>query len=203
MKQINETAKTIDKILQILEIVVKIGFVAAIVGLVIVVVGLVFNLNPEWIGTGYGSLELGSLELEIAENTIPDKRLILMPVAIEMLISLFVAGMMLRAIRCIRSIVQPMMDGSPFFQGVGEKIKTLAKYCFILGIKVNLLHIISTTLIVTSFDLENLLTNDMITSVTINAPLDGTFLLTGAVLLLLSYIFRHGEQLQQLSDETL
>ncbi len=203
MKQINKTAKTMEKVLQILEIVVKIGFVGTIIGLAVIAVALVFNLDPYLVGNDYGSLELGTLELNIAESAIDDNRLLFLPAAIEILIGLIITVWMLRAIRCIRSIVQPMMDGSPFFQGVGDKIKNLAKYCFILGIKVNILRMISTTLIIICFDLETLLTNDIITAVTINAPLDGTFLLTGAVLLLLSYIFRHGEQLQQLSDETL
>jgi len=64
-------------------------------------------------------------------------------------------------------------------------------------------QIVSTAMMVVGFDLENLLINDKITHITINATLDATFLLTGALLLLLSYIFQYGQQLQQLSDETL
>lgn len=203
MKQINATAKTMDKVFHILEIFVKIAFVAAIVGLVIVIIAFAFRLDPEIIGTGYGSVDLGALELELAEDCIHNQNLILLQVGIEMLISLFVTVVMVRGIRCIRSIVQPMMDGTPFFEGVSQKLKTLAKYCFILGIAVNLLQIVSTSLIVIGFDLEKLLTSQQVTNVNINPQLDATFLLTGAILLLLSYIFRHGEQLQQLSDETL
>ena len=68
---------------------------------------------------------------------------------------------------------------------------------------VNVVQIVSTAMMVIGFDLEKLLLNEKITHITINATLDATFLLTGAILLFLSYIFRHGEQLQQLSDETL
>lgn len=203
MKQINETAKTIDIVLKIIEIFVKIAFVGIIVSLVIITVGFIFDLEPDQLGTGYTSLEVGSLKLQLAEDAIPSKKLILLQIAIEMLISLFVTAVILRGMACIRSIVQPMADGTPFFQGVAQKLKKLATYCFILGIAVNALQIISTAMLVTGFDLETLLLSEKVTHISINATLDATFLLTGAILLLLSYIFRHGEQLQQLSDETL
>ena len=203
MKHLNETAKTMDTVFKILEILAKIAFVATIVSLGIIAIGFIFDLDPEMIGTGYGSLRLGALELDIAESAIPSKKLILLQVATELLISLLITGIMVRCLHCIRSILQPMADGTPFFHGVGQKLKVLAKYCFILGIAVNALQIISTAMMVSGFDLENLLLSDKITNITVHATLDATFLLTGAILLFLSYIFRHGEQLQQLSDETL
>ena len=203
MKHLNETAKTMDTVFKVLEILAKIAFVATIVSLGIITIGFLFDLNPDMIGTGYGSLQLGSLELEIAESAIPSKKLILLQVATELLISLLITGIMIRCLGCLRSIVQPMADGTPFFQGVAQKLKTLAKYCLILGIAVNALQIISTVMMATGFDLENLLCSDKIIGINIHASLDATFLLAGAILLFLSYIFRHGEQLQQLSDETL
>ena len=203
MKNLNSTAKTMDTVFNVLQILAKIAFVGIIVGLVIIAAGFAFDLDPDMIGTGYGSIQVGSLELQLAEDAIPDKKLILLQVAIEMAASLFVAFIIIRFIRCIRSILQPMMAGTPFFQGVGQKLKSLAIYCFILGAAVNVVQIVSTAMMVIGYDLENLLLNEKITHITINATLDATFLLTGALLLLLSYIFRHGEQLQQLSDETL
>jgi len=203
MKHLSDTAKTMDTVFKVLEILAKIAFVATIVSLLIIGIGFIFDLSPDMIGTGYGSLQLGSLELDIAESALPSKKLILLQVATELLISLLITGIMIRGIRCIRSIVQPMADGTPFFQGVGQKLKTLAKYCFILGIAVNALQIISTVMMVSGFDLENLLLSEKIIGITVHASLDATFLLAGAILLLLSYIFHHGEQLQQLENETL
>jgi hypothetical protein len=203
MKNLNTTAKTMDTVFNVLEILAKIAFVGIIVGLVIIAVGFMFDLDPDAIGTGYGAVEVGSLKLDLAEDAVPNKKLILLQVAIEMAASLFVVFIMIRGIRCIRGILQPMMDGTPFFQGVGQRLKTLAIYCFILGAAVNVVQIVSTTMMVMGFDLENLLLNDKIKHVTINTTLDATFLLTGALLLLLSYIFQYGQQLQQLSDETL
>ncbi len=203
MKNLNETAKTIDIVFKVLDILAKVAFVGSIVGLCIIAAGFLFDLDPEMIGTGYGSISIGSLELEVAESAMPDKKLILVQVAVEILLSLVVTLLIIRGIGCIRAILQRMVEGTPFFHSVGDQLQTLAKYCIVLGLAVNATAIISTTLWVSSFDLEHLLLSEKITAARIEAPLDATFLLAGAILLLLSYIFRHGEQLQQLSDETL
>ena len=53
------------------------------------------------------------------------------------------------------------------------------------------------------YDLPGLLVSEKITHVGGMFQVDLTFLIYWAILLLLSYVFRYGEQLQQLSDETL
>ena len=53
------------------------------------------------------------------------------------------------------------------------------------------------------YDLPGLLISDKITHISGMFNVDLTFVIYWAILLLLSYVFRYGEQLQQLSDETL
>lgn len=55
----------------------------------------------------------------------------------------------------------------------------------------------------TIYDLPGLLLNEHITNVGINYSFDLTFVVSSAVLLLLSYVFSYGAKLQELSDETL
>ena len=71
MKNLNSTAKTMDTVFNVLEILAKIAFVGIIVGLIIIAVGFAFDLDPDRLGTGYGTIEVGSLELQLAENAIP------------------------------------------------------------------------------------------------------------------------------------
>lgn len=52
-------------------------------------------------------------------------------------------------------------------------------------------------------DLPSLIVGDKIASCKLDSITDLNFLLVFAVLLLLSYVFRYGEELQQQSDETL
>ena len=53
------------------------------------------------------------------------------------------------------------------------------------------------------FDLPALLISEKIVHIGSMFSVDLTFLIYWAILLLLSYVFRYGEELQQLSDETL
>ena len=54
-----------------------------------------------------------------------------------------------------------------------------------------------------AYDLHLLLLSEKISHVEFMFVFDLSFLVVYGVLLLLSYIFRYGEELQQLSDETL
>ena len=94
-------------------------------------------------------------------------------------------------------------SGEPFREGVSKKLNYLARYVCGLGIGINLQKIVSNVLITQAFDLPNLLLSDKITEVDFFFVFDFSFLLVVGILLLLSYIFRYGEELQQLSDETL
>ena len=53
------------------------------------------------------------------------------------------------------------------------------------------------------FDLPSLLLSEKISHIGGTFQVDLTFVIYWAILMLLSYAFRHGEELQQLSDETL
>ena len=203
MKNLTDTVKTMDSICKVLSILAHIGFVAAIVALGIIAAAFIFNLTPDMLGIDYSSTTIGTLELVVAKNAMPDIKLILAQVAVDLVLSLVVTFLLIRGIRCIRAILQRMEEGTPFFQSVGDHLQLLAKYCIILGIADNAGSIISTVLWKIHFNLETLLLSDKIIAANISVPLDATFLLAGAILLLLSYVFRHGEQLQQLSDETL
>jgi hypothetical protein len=51
--------------------------------------------------------------------------------------------------------------------------------------------------------IDTLLISDKITHVGVNISFDPSFLIIPAVFFLLAYVFKYGEQLQTLSDETL
>lgn len=203
MNNLINTSKKLDIFFKILGIAVSIGLVTCIVALGIVAVGFLFDLDPEMIGTGYNELELGDLSLRLAEDQVPNKDLLLITAAIETAMALAVAIICRLGIRCIRGILRPMTEGAPFHSGISAGLKKLALYSLILGIAVNALQVISTMLWISHYDLEALLTGDKITHVTFNLSFDLTFLVVAAVLFLLSHVFRYGEELQQLEDETL
>ena len=96
-----------------------------------------------------------------------------------------------------------MIDEKPFDSIVSTNLKKLAKLSIVIGILVNIIILSEQIMTVFIYDLPGLLISEKITHVTGMFKIDLTFLIYWAILMLLSYVFRYGESLQQLSDETL
>ena len=203
MNNLSTTAKKLDKVFEIARIVLGALAIACIVLLAIIVLAFVFKWDPDMIGTGYASFEVGFLELEVAEHYSPDKWLVLLQVAI-----MLAAGCRLcydgrRGVGYIREILQPMKEEKPFDSVVSTNLKKLARLSINLGILANVIILTEQIMTVFVFDLPSLLVSEKITHVSGMFHVDLTFLIYWAILMLLSYVFRYGEQLQKLDDETL
>jgi len=203
MTKLSHTARKLDTLFRILYILVTILMVSAVVGISIIAVGFLFDLNPHLIGTGYHSLDIGFIELEVLPQYAPDTSLILLQAAISLVLGFVSALFGRKAIQLILQILQPMMDGIPFNRIVTENLRKLGKLTIVLGIILNVLTIADQAMLVFLLDLPSLLISDTITHVSGNFVLNLDFLVISAVFFLLSYIFQYGEELQQLSDETL
>ena len=176
---------------------------ALIVGLCVLAAAFLFDLPPHLVGTGYNHADLGFVTFTVAENYLPDHRIIWCEVAMEMILSLICMVPAHFSVKAIRNILAPMKNGEPFHNTVSTNLKKLANYSCALGIGINLQKIISNILLVKAYDLHLLLLSEKISHVEFMFVFDFSFLVVYGILLLLSYIFHYGEQLQQLSDETL
>ena len=203
MNTLSNTAKKIDKVLEIAHIVFGALAIACIVGVALIAAAYILKLDPSMIGTGYENFDVGFLELTIADAYAPDKWLVLLQAAITLLVStrLFYDGR--RGIGYIREILLPMKEERPFDSIVSTNLKKLAKLSISLGIFYNIIVLSEQIMTVFVYDLPGLLISEKITHVGGLFTVDLTFVVYWAVLLLLSYVFRYGEGLQQLSDETL
>ena len=203
MNNLTNTAKKLDKVFEIAHIVFGALAIASIVGVALIVVAYVLKLDPEFIGTDYEQFDIGYLELEIAPAFAPDKWLVLAQAAFTLLVScrLFYDGR--RGLGYVREILKPMIDEKPFDSIVSTNLKKLAKLAIVIGILVNIIILSEQIMTVFVYDLPGLLISEKITHVTGMFKIDLTFLIYWAILMLLSYVFRYGESLQQLSDETL
>ena len=203
MNNLTNTAKKLDKVFEIAHIVFGALAIASIVGVALIVVAYVLKLDPEFIGTDYEQVDIGYLELEIAPAFAPDKWLVLAQAAFTLLVScrLFYDGR--RGLGYVREILKPMIDEKPFDSIVSTNLKKLAKLSIVIGILVNIIILSEQIMTVFIYDLPGLLISEKITHVTGMFKIDLTFLIYWAILMLLSYVFRYGESLQQLSDETL
>ena len=203
MNKLSSTAKKLDTFFKVFNIFLKIGIVCCLVGICIIAAGFLFDLDPYTIGTGYNSVSIGNLDLELAQAYAPDEGLVLILLAVELIIGLVCLLVTLPCIACVREILHPMINGEPFHSTISANLKKLAKYSLVLCVLTNLAQVLTNSLLAMNIGLEELLISEKVTHVTISTEIDLTFLLVAAVLLLLSYIFRYGEELQQLSDETL
>ena len=203
MNNLSNTAKKLDKVLEIVHIVLGALAIACIVGVALIFVAYVLKWDPEMIGTGYETFDIGFLELTIAENYAHDKWLILLQGAITLAVSCRLLYDSRRGVGYVREILHPMTEGKPFDSIVSTNLKKLARLSINLGILANIIILSEQIITVFVYDLPGLLISEKITHVSGMFNVDLTFLIYWAILLLLSYVFRYGEELQQLSDETL
>ena len=202
MKELIKTASVLDKILHILYIATAVGMIACIAGLGILAAGVIFELPLDRIGFGFQNADLGSITISVAADLIPARSVILGKLALELLLSLVCLFVARKMVACVREILAPMKAGEPFRTGVSGNLKTLALHTCVIGVVTNVSAILSNTLTVLAYDLANVMVNDQISHISVTNFFDLSFLFVAGILLLLSYIFLYGEQLQQLSDET-
>lgn len=203
MNNLSNTAKKLDKVFEIAHIVFGALAIAGIVCTALIAVAYLFRWDPSTIGTGYDSLDIGFLELEIAENYAPDRWLVLLQAAVTLLISCRLFYDCRRGVGYIREILQPMKEEKPFDSVISTNVKKLAGLSIRLGILFNLISLFEQIMVFFFYGLPELMVSEKITQVTGMFSLDLTFLVYWGILHLLGYVFHYGEQLQQLSDETL
>ena len=203
MNNLSNTAKKLDKVLEIVHIVFGALAIACIVGVALIAAAYILKWDPSTIGTGYENFDIGFLELTVAEAYAPNKWLVLLQAAITLAVSCRLLYDSRRGVGYIREILHPMTEEKPFDTIVSTNLKKLARLSINLGILYNIILLSEQILTVFVYDLPGLLISEKIAHVGGMFQVDLTFVVYWAVLLLLSYIFRYGEQLQQLSDETL
>ena len=203
MNNLSNTAKKLDRIFEIVHIVLGALAIASVVGIALIGIAYIFKLNPEMIGTSYASFEIGFLELEVAEAFSPSKWTVLGHGAFTLAISCLLLIDGRRGVGYVREMLKPMAAEKPFDRTVGTNLAKLAKLSIRIGILWNAIILSEQIIMVFVYDLPGLLISEKITHVAGMFNVDLSFLIYWAILMLLSYVFRYGEQLQQLDDETL
>ena len=203
MEKMKKTAGILDTLCHILQICCIVAAVAALVGVLIVGAFFLFDLRPEQVASGYESLDLGFLELTLAEAVTPEPAAVLLNASVDMGLGAVMAVLAWLCVRCVRRVLSPMKEGLPFHRTAAEGTKKLAFLTILLGVISNAADMISLFLTVKTYQPTQVLLSDKVIATQLNYELDLSFLVIAAVLLLLSYIFSYGQQLQQLSDETL
>ncbi len=196
------TAKTLGTVFKVLQ---RILMICAVVCIVLLGIFTIINtIHPNSMtGTALNAVDLGPLTLELTEEVAPDSHAILVYAWIMAAALITIIPVVCYALGVIRRILAPMAQGDPFHPTVGKELRKLAFASLAVGIIQNVLRTVGTFHVLHIVDLNALLQNSRIQSVTANFHYDLSFLVVFLVLLLMSHIFRYGEELQKLSDETL
>lgn len=203
MEKMKTIARRLDIFFRILQIMYTIAAVAAGVCLLLTAACFLFRLDPEMIGTGYNSLDLGFLELELAQAFAPDKHIVLAIAAAELAFTVPVALLGRACMAGVRRLLEPMKQGLPFHGTAASGLKRLALFSLIMGVLLNISGLVNHLLTNHFYNPAELFSSEKISAAILHFDLDFTFLVISGILLLLSYVFHYGQSLQQLSDETL
>ncbi len=203
MKNIQKTASSLHTYLHVIHVLLSVIIVIMTVCLGLIAAYFLFDLEPWMIGSDYNQVDFGFLTLTVAEQYVPDMTYVFLTAAGEMVAAIIVSFFCQKLISCFLAILAPMREGSPFTDIVSTNLKKAAKFSIVLGILVNIAQLYEDLARPLLYGLPNLMLSEKIVHVSIHNVFDLSFLLVAAVLYLLSCVFRYGEALQQLSDETL
>jgi hypothetical protein len=112
-------------------------------------------------------------------------------------------GIISWSVRLLRRILAPMMNGRPFDAVVPGTLKNAAWVVLGGGIIIQILGIVERFIATKAYPMDLVFASDTIDKWEFAFTMDYTFVLVFFVLMLLSYVFSYGVQLQKESDETL
>lgn len=200
--KLSSTAKKMGTFFRVLQRIV--GVTVIVVLCVLTVLTIANAMNPETVlGTELNVLEIGNIAIELKPEYAAENNSILGYAWCIGLIDVAWAICFWVGIGMVRKILAAMEAGQPFRKETGLQVKKLAVLSLVWGIVDNISAELEGYFALKTFGLDRLAESDMVQSVSLEHTLDGTFLVIFGLLLLLSYVFQYGEELQQRSDETL
>ncbi len=203
MKKIQKTAKALDMVFKILEIIIMIAFVSLLVGLGIIIIGTLLNLPSNQIGTEFNKFDIQNLTLVVAEKFAPDVNSVLLFTSIFFTLAAAVAIIGKKFIVLIRKVLKTVIEGLPFDNSVADNLKRSSLMVILIGVGLNIVNVVEHIFAVYIYDLPSIILSDKITQATLTCKFDFGFLITATVIYLISLVCRYGATLQQQVDETL
>ena len=121
--------------------------------------------------------------------------------AVTMLVYFGEVPLMCWGLQLLRKVLRPMAEHRPF-SGTGKTLQKLGFVSLAIALVENGTDYWLHSIMEHGYHLADLFRGSLITDVDFLFQVDYTFLLAASVFFLLSWVFQYGEELQQLSDET-
>jgi len=148
------------------------------------------------------AIELGCVSFEIVDGCIPEGGRILR-IELGLLYAALVLAAGCYVLKLLRTVVQPMIEQRPFDGSVSVVLRKLSFVALIGGGILSFAQMMGEIALAYMYDFSELFLNEQVVGVNLEFMFDTNFILAFAVLYLLSFVFRYGEELQQQADETL
>lgn len=172
--------------------------VALLIGL-----SLFYAFNKDVYNTLFGSIRIDYLQLTFNDDSALSKDKMSIWLPLIFLITAIFVFIIYKAVQTIESICTITMNHTPFDVRVSNHMKNLAKYILVGGIVFNILEVCRIMQFKQTINFDLLFNTKYVTQINFDIRLHLSFLVFAALIYLLSYIFRYGQELQRLSDETL
>jgi len=200
MKKLSEVSKRLDAILKVCFWVIVVS--CAIVTVVFSAFALIPALTEQITGTW--SVTLGNVELVLAETMNENISFLRAEAITNVLVVAISAAFFCYGIKILRKILGCMSECRPFDGTVSCNMKKLGNLIVLASVVLNVAGCVGAALIYKACNLTELLLSDTIVAVNTDFYLvDAKTLFLGVLVILLSYVFKYGEELQQQADETL
>ena len=172
--------------------------VALLIGL-----SLFYAFNKDVYNMLFGSIRIDYLQLTFNDDSALSKDKMSIWLPLIFLITAIFVFIIYKAVQTIESICTITMNHTPFDVRGSNHMKNLAKYILVGGIVFNILEVCRIMQFKQTINFDLLFNTKYVTQINFDIRLHLSFLVFAALIYLLSYIFRYGQELQQLSDETL
>lgn len=195
------TANVYYHLLGVLQIVIIFLLVVCVIMLGALITVKIVKPDTVLIGT-LNYITFGELNIEITDDIVPNSKL---ASTYDCIVFSFIIAFLVYfyyIFKIIKNILKPMIEDKPFTPNVSKNIEKLALASIIMATFLNFANWLKIVAINNFFNLEQIIQNDNIKSFSVNYSFDLTFIFISSILIFISFIFKHGEKLQQLSDET-
>ncbi len=198
-QKIMKSATVVDKFLKVFQ-----GFSIAGVICAVIFIPLTAIFGEKVIASA-SKLELGALDVNLAGelSSYLDIPAIKVSIIVSLISMILLCAAFWYCLRVLREILVPMKAGTPFAQGISDKIRKLGWAILIGGGVAEIGRAVSSVFELKAYHIEKLINMDMVSEVSYDYNFSLWFVITALILFFLAYVFRYGESLQQEADETL
>jgi len=200
MEKLMKTSKVIDTILKVVYTLFK---VSGIIIFVCMGIGVSIELLGKMPPAELSGISVNDMEFQFVTPQMVSSSYAVTEVVIIMIMALIAIVTSCYLIKVLRKVLAPMIVGQPFDGTVSTNIKKLGIVVMIAGVGLDIVKAVGSSVALFMYDFSEVIVGENVAYVSVNHEISLLPILTGALVILLSHVFRYGEELQQQADETL